>query len=301
MLKIFVYLNPCEGLISISGNHRVWHGTADAVLDAVVINFEKSNDEYEGTEDKRIDLGSETPSKRRKLNDAGDTADIESDTNDENRLDMGSPGSSTALWSDEDSLTSVIGVEALYKETYMPYGPENIGHTSNEVLSQVLAQTIVNGFMLGKGNLDLEHCFFPCVLVSEEYITIHMYNPDDDVLITQPFSMNIWETDESDSELNSKTILSLWLALNMHNFSKCLPHEPNKDDLLSEYYIQSGFHKIAKPVLEIYKNKLKAPLDPPEKPTKKHRNYNFDALLQYVQKSVEHERRFLCESNWENF
>ena len=66
--------------------------------------------------------------------------------------------------------------------------------------------------------------------------------------------------------------------------------------LPSEYYIQSGIHKIAEPVLEIYKNKLKAPLDPPEKPTKKHRNYNFDPLLQYVQDSVEHEGKFLGES-----
>jgi hypothetical protein len=74
----------------------------------------------------------------------------------------------------DGSFTSVVEV----KTAYMPNNPLNPRTgVHNKDLSQVLAQTIVNAFIQNRKFPDLKEHFIPCFLASENYITIHMYNP----------------------------------------------------------------------------------------------------------------------------
>ena len=189
---------------------------------------------------------------------------------------------------DEEYLTNVIDVK-FPSDTYMPEGIDNIHNKScNSIHAQVLAQTIVNAFLQAKRKTQLKNSFIPSFLVSDTYITIHMYNPGFDVLLTHSSVLSIFKnTFHSDTlELNTDAILSIWLALNMHKFSKQLPME--QGDALTALHVQrSQFQSLMGPaILEIYENKLVAPLPRKDKPIKIRKYYNCEKTTDYVRECL---------------
>ena len=70
-----------------------------------------------------------------------------------------------------------------------------------------------------------------------------MYNTGSDVLLTHSDVLSIFTS--PDKNFNTGTILSLWLALNMHNVSELLPTEPG-DDLTATQIPKSNFRKLTK-------------------------------------------------------
>ena len=180
-------------------------------------------------------------------------------TSKQPRLD--NHGDDEAVEDEGEKITNVIECKISTSETYMPYGPQKLGKEfSNKNLAQILAQTIVNAFLQAKLKPELKNSFIPAFLISDVYITIHMYNPGLDVLLTQSDAMSI-VTD--DLTLNTDTMLSLWLALNMHNFTKSLPNEHIDNHILTGMP-KSNFHKLMGQgsVLGIYENELDMPLGP---------------------------------------
>lgn len=138
----------------------------------------------------------------------------------------------------------------------MPSGPQSINTSvpfNNKTLSQVLSQTIVNAYLQVKINPELKNRFVPAFLASDNFITIHMYNPAHDILLTQSRAMEIFEGDN----LSHFTILSVYFALNMCRFSVC----PPGDESYFDSFQKSDFQSIVGPTLKIYKSDLRAPLD----------------------------------------
>ena len=170
----------------------------------------------------------------------------------------------------------------LAKDGYMPHGPDRIPIINTDIksdikaLSQVLAQTIVNAFLQVKVNPYLSSYFIPSFLASDKHVTIHMYRPFDDSLITQAKAMPII----TNGELQSRTILCIWLALNMLNFPRGFPEQDDQ----SEFFPKSNFaHFVGPKVLEIYKKDLQMPLGPLSKENKT----NFDDITgayKYIKK-----------------
>ena len=149
----------------------------------------------------------------------------------------------------------------LAKDGYMPHGPDRIPiintdiKSDNKTLSQVLAQTVVNAFFQVMANPYLSGYFIPSFLASDKHVTIHMYRPFDDTLLTQAEAMPII----TNGELHSNTILCIWLALNMLNFPRGFPEQEDE----SEFYPKSNFaHFVGPKVLEIYNKDLQMPLRP---------------------------------------
>ena len=168
----------------------------------------------------------------------------------------------------ENQFTDVVECKLQSSVNYMPGGPDKLSvrWCSDSTLNQVLAQTIVNGFLQAKLHPELKKSFIPSFLASESYITIHMYNPGLDVLITQSAAMAIFD---ADFNLNTTTLLSVWLALNMHNFSKAIPN----DEVFEEQhpitrFPKSRFHQHMAHVskLETYENDMEMPLDVNKRP-----------------------------------
>ena len=163
----------------------------------------------------------------------------------------------------EDNHSNSIDVRLSCSDTYMPEGPGKLasGKSSDSVHAQVLSQTIVNAFLQAKKSPELlRNSIIPAFLVSDSYATIHMYNPGSDILLTQSGAMPIFR--DGGEKLDTETILSLWLALNVHNFSKKLPNEPADDLLATRFVPKSNFQNIMKSasMLEVYKNKMERPV-----------------------------------------
>ncbi|MCG8048303.1 MAG: hypothetical protein N0E48_22250, partial [Candidatus Thiodiazotropha endolucinida] len=119
---------------------------------------------------------------------------------------------------------------------YLPNGPKGIPYCEDDVkginktLSQVLAQTITNAFLQVKLHPYLINQFIPSFLANNKYVTIHMYNPNEDILLTQGQAMPII----SSNKLNNDTVLSIWLALNMFQFLKARKNPPEFEGLSKE-------------------------------------------------------------------
>ena len=158
---------------------------------------------------------------------------------------------------DNSSNLAMEEVELQSNDNYMPGGPERLKFDyckQSPTLSQVLAQTIVNAFYQVNEHPELQGRFIPTFLASEKYVTIHMYNPTLDVLLTQQKAMPLWVAGE---RLDYATILALWIALNMHRFSKGLPND--SEDFESSLYRKSNFHALNKDNLRFYQNDIKRP------------------------------------------
>ena len=190
--------------------------------------------------------------------------------------------------------TLVIEVK-LAKDGYMPHGPSRIPinnsdiKSDNKTLSQVLAQTIVNAFLQVKVNPNLSDYFIPSFLASEKHVTIHMYRPFDDTLLTQAQAMPII----TNGELESKTILCIWLALNMLNFPRGFPEQDDQ----SEYYPKSNFaHFVGPRVLEIYKKDLQMPLRPLSKENKTNLD-DITGAYKYIKKQYEKMKKIASGSS----
>lgn len=146
---------------------------------------------------------------------------------------------------------------------YLPNGPLKINCTcgeSNKTLSQILAQTITNAFLQIRLYPSLRDCFIPTFLASDKYVTVHMYNPNEDILITQAAAMPLWDVD---GQLQARTVFSLWLALNMLNFPSHIPTKYAAYAEQLEIYSEkrSNFHtSIASDKLQIYFTDLHMPL-----------------------------------------
>ena len=233
--------------IFISGNHRVWHGRADILLDHSVVKIETQNvDDSDDTFDQSLDEyeTGEPVLKKRK------TKDIIVDGGD-------------GYVSEDEAVENAILVEVKLgkNDHYMPEGPARIPcrdtavFSHNKTLSQVLAQTICNAFLQVKLNPDLStgRYFIPSFLASEKYDTSHMYRPCDDSLLIQAEAMPI----VIEGMFNPQTILCIWIVLHMHSFPRTFPGQEDEAD----FYPKSNFQtKVEPEVLEIYQNQLKMPL-----------------------------------------
>ena len=158
---------------------------------------------------------------------------------------------------DNSSILTMVEVKLQSNDNYMPGGPERLKFDDckqSPTLSQVLAQTIVNAFYQVNEHPELQGRFIPTFLASEKYVTIHMYNPTSDVLLTQQKAMPLWVAGE---RLDYATILALWIALNMHRFSKGLPND--SEDFESSLYRKSNFHALNKDNLRFYQKDIKRP------------------------------------------
>ena len=194
---------------------------------------------------------------------------------------------------DNHSNTCSIDVQLLCSDTYMPEGPGKLasGKSSDSVHAQVLSQTIVNAFLQAKKSPELlRNSFISAFLVSDSYVTIHMYNPGSDILLTQSGAMPIIR--DGGEKLDTETILSLWLALNIHNFSKKLTNEPADDLLATRFVPKSNFQNIMKSasMLDIYKNKMERPLSSRDTYRKcKYRNceYSTNYVNRFLDKAYE--------------
>ena len=88
---------------------------------------------------------------------------------------------------------STTFIDVKHSNDYMANRPLHIPFEPpepNETLSKVLAKTIVNAFFYKKSK-ELRNYFLTIVLVPDKYVTIHMYNPDGDVLLTQADTMEM--------------------------------------------------------------------------------------------------------------
>ena len=142
-------------------------------------------------------------------------------------------------------------------DSYMPYGPGKVVK-QNPILQQVLSQTIVNAFLQAKKFPELQGYFIPSFLTSEKYITVHMYNTSLDCLLTQTRAMPLWAKGDHDS-YDTGTIIAVWMALNMHTFSRSFPNE--EENFESPWYHRSNFLALTKDELTFYQNSIQRPLD----------------------------------------
>ena len=244
-------------------------------MEQSVVTFEKSADSQdtldETNEYETIGWEESCGSKRRRMDCLG--SDDESEASDE-----------------ESDIASIIEEKISFSHTYMPYGPEKLSEKSwNSMHAKVLSQTIVNAFFQVSKNPELKNSFFPCFLVSDKYLTIHMYNPGLDILLTYPATLPIFEDYGAYLKLDTETILCLWLALNMHQFSRQLPNETDEVavDFARKNFVKSNFPSCVGPtLLEIYKNNLEAPLPQRESSIMKRYYYNCEVSTDYVRKRL---------------
>ena len=223
----------------------MWHGWGDILVGQSVVkiqtqqNNNKEDDSSEFTQDYSYVPGSWEPCVKR--------TKVESTCSE--------PPDIGFCEDEENEYTSAID-----DGNYMPLGPQSICHSTtlyNETLSQILSQTITNAFLQVKINPKVKNHFIPAFLASEKYITIHMYNPVDDILLTQSRAMPIFE----DNQLNPLTVLSVWLALNILRFSVYPPDDKSVQKSTFHTIKQSDFHTIVGNRLDIYKNDLTSPVD----------------------------------------
>lgn len=226
---------------------QAWHGYGDILLDHSVVKIEK---ELEEADPDREQYNTDTE-------DYSDQCDCDEPLAKKIKIDTSEAAGGDAKGTgDKGCLNTTV-------DSYMPEGPNKITWNdlhvkkSNKNLSQVLSQTIVNAFLQVKLNPDLQGCFIPSFLASDKHVTIHMYNPTHDFLLTQEKAMPIWNTTEGE-QFDDLTILSIWMALNMHNFSRSAEH--------LELFEKSEFHSFLGPEkLSLYQNNLVMPL--PKQPS----------------------------------
>ena len=214
----------CIRYFTILGNRKVWHGCGDILMDHSVVTIEMETEE----------------------DDTKETLD--------SHLDHDSSIEDT----DEPAVKRLKTENVKY--SYMPDGPNHIPSSAsdirgdNKTLSHILSQTIVNAFLQVKMNPQLKNYFIPSFLASDKHVTIHMYRPCDDALITQADAMPII----TNGKLDHQTILCVWLALNMLNFPRDFPEQ----DEQSKFYPKSNFAALCGPeILEIYEKELQMPLE----------------------------------------
>ena len=236
----------------ILGNLNVWHGKADVILDHMVIMVQPEQDEdtdntIDDTETFELDTeASESysllePFQGRKVK------KMKKETADLAGGDAGGSGETT-------------GITSTAKDSYMPYKTSRIPVQVNEVkavidktLSQVLAQTIVNAYLQIKKEPSLKDHFIPTFLASDKHVTIHMYKPSSDTLVTQALAMPIFFS----GKVSSDTVFSIWLAMNMLNFTSRFPGEDDP----SSFYLKSNFQNlVGREKLEVYQEGLEMPI-----------------------------------------
>ena len=227
-------------LFKPTGNSDVWHGFGDILIDHSVVKIETES-EKEEAESKPEQYSCNTWNNSLTMEEAHHYLTHHYDESD----------------SDEPSPKKM---KTDTSDAYMPEGPAKIPvkdsdvKKANKTLSQVLSQTIVNAFLQIRKNPELKGYFIPSLLASDKHVTIHMYNPVDDILLTQEEAMPLFTTKSS---LNTQTILSVWMALNMLSFSMYIPGEADN----AEFFEKSDFHTLVGPeVLSVYKNRLQMPL-----------------------------------------
>lgn len=93
-------------------------------------------------------------------------------------------------------------------------------------------------------------------MATEEYIRIILYNCSSDILLLSE-ELPIWEnTEDGDVELDTTTLLQVWLFLNFEKFEKFAP------DFVFEDIPSSKFKDVVHNVYSIYLDKVTRPLVP---------------------------------------
>ncbi|XP_060591976.1 uncharacterized protein LOC132746742, partial [Ruditapes philippinarum] len=239
----------CDEKCCSCGNSKVWHGRADILIRHSKVKVVKDVREEIDEEG----CGEPQHKKIRKYSEG-----------------------STCTSDYYESDTSFV--KTAYRDHYMPLGPFKLQtgvHCKD--LSQVLAQTIVNAFIQNKKFPALKEYFIPCFLASENNITIHMYNPFYDILLTHGESMQIF----SQGKLNIDTIFAVWMALNFYKFPVGLSDE-NIQETWQKYFTESsGFHNAISSCMDVYRNEMDEPMihDDPVDQNMNHNNLAFIFLL----------------------
>lgn len=114
--------------------------------------------------------------------------------------------------------------------------------------SKVLAETIVNAFCSARRNKSMSNLFIPSFLVRESDASVHMYNCNEDKLITSA-PLPLWRKHKGESVLNINTILYIWIALHFDVFDTSCTNK------LQEHFPKSKFQTVVGDQYEIYRNK----------------------------------------------
>lgn len=147
--------------------------------------------------------------------------------------------------------------------------------------SQVLAQTIVNAFCNAKKNNSLSNLFIPSFLVKGSEVSFHMYNCDQDKLLTSEPQMLCREDDVDVYKLNINTILYIWIALHFDIF------DSKVEEKLQENFPCSNFKAIVGSKYQIYKEKMTRPLHIFDIMTVQSKQFTIDPFLIVPSRFVE--------------
>lgn len=164
-------------------------------------------------------------------NDSDSTVDLSCASPPKQRKTSGSE-------SEEDSLTSIVEVK-LQKSK------------NKKSKSQALSQCIVNAFCEAKRDKTLFDKFIPSFLATEEYIRIILYNCSSDILLLSE-ELPIWK----EAELDTRTLLQVWLFLNFEKFEVLAP------GFIYEDMPSSQFKNVVRDVYSVYLEKVTRPLEP---------------------------------------
>lgn len=174
--------------------------------------------------------------------------DCENDSDDTVGISCASPAKqrrTSSSESEEDNLTSIE--EDIVQKT-----------KKKKLQSIAIAQCIVNAFCVTKRDQTLYDRFIPSFLATEKYIRIILYNCSSDILLLSE-KLPIWK----DTELDTQTLLQVWLFLNFETF------EVLALDFIYEDMPSSKFRDVVHDVYSIYTEKATRPLEPLDKVSKR--------------------------------
>lgn len=141
--------------------------------------------------------------------------------------------------SDDDSCISLIEVK-LFKKVKC------------KAKSQAISQAIVNAFCESKKNKSLFNQFIPSFLVTEQDITIILYNCHLDILLLSG-KFSIWNENK---ELDIWSVIRVWLTLNYTSHI----HSLEFYDMLLENTVKSNFKETVGRAYDTYLNCVERPL-----------------------------------------
>ncbi|XP_071148378.1 uncharacterized protein [Mytilus edulis] len=239
------------------GNKAVWHGNADIVVRHSIV-------EVNTTEEDTGACGDETYPEEKDLAEGS------------GELGQMSLNESDLEGHEDECSTSVLGHGwSSIIEVKLQTAPKK------KMPSQVLAQTIVNAFCNAKKNNSLSNLFIPSFLVKGSEVSFHMYNCDQDKLLTSEPQMLCREDDVDVYKLNINTILYIWIALHFDIF------DSKVEEKLQENFPCSNFKAIVGSKYQIYKEKMTRPLHICDNMTVQSKQFTIDPFLIVPSRFVE--------------
>jgi hypothetical protein len=114
------------------------------------------------------------------------------------------------------------------------------------VFDQIIAETITNAFTQVNNSKTLTGWLIPSFGCTQDHITVLLYDPKNDVLLTLASQLHIWD-EINVAEMSLKTVVYIWMILNFTVFM----HK----NIANEYrFNSSNFHNLAGSLLNKYWN-----------------------------------------------